>query len=218
MMLCVVACALLARQAGGVPRGGRETVSFNYAYRFKHGASYPQYRPSGTSTPNISTAPERLTSADDSGWELLDVPHDMLIGGVMAQKGDRLESACLPRGDGWYRKHFSLPTDWQGRRAVWLAFEGVWQRTTMFLNGRPLLVDRTSSFEPCTADNPGTAASCANGTAGFYTGHFEGDPVPCLACAVPVSFACRGANCVLTVCARANFLPACLGQATRASP
>ena len=57
---------------------------------------------------------------------------------------------------------------------VWLAFEGVWQRTTVFLNGQPLDVDRTSSFEPCTVDNPGTPPTCANGTAGFHSGHWEG--------------------------------------------
>ena len=29
--------------------------------------------------------------------------------------GDATEGARLPRGDGWYRKHFALPAEWRGR-------------------------------------------------------------------------------------------------------
>jgi hypothetical protein len=156
------------------PPVGREVVSFNYGFRFKYGPSYGEYKPSGSATPNISTAPERLPGTPDASWQLLDVPHDMLIGGVMSAKGDRLESACLPRGDGWYRKHFRLPPEWRGR-AVWLEFEGVWQRTTVFLNGLPLPVDRTPFFEVGTPLNPiDPEAWGGNGTGEFYTGHWEG--------------------------------------------
>ena len=175
-LLLLRCCLLLTRTAAAgavVHNGGRETVSFNYAYRFKHGLAYGQYKPKGSVTPNITIAPERLPTTDDSGWDVVDVPHDMLIGGVYAQKGDRLEAACLPRGDGWYRKHFRLPSDWQGK-AVWLAFEGVWQRTTVFLNGQLLNVDRAHSFEPDTPSNPGNPAWWGNGTAEFYEGHWQG--------------------------------------------
>ena len=159
--------------AAALPPLGREVVSFNYGYRFKYGQSYGEYKPSGSATPNVSTAPERLPTTHDASWQLLDVPHDMLIGGVMKAQGDRLESACLPRGDGWYRKHFRLPSDWKGR-AVWLAFEGVWQRTTVFLNGQPLNVDRTPFFDVGTRENPVDPAVWGNGTGAFYTGHWEG--------------------------------------------
>ena len=97
----------------------------------------------------------------------------MLIGGVVAPQGDRLESACLPRGDGWYRKHFTLPSDWEGK-AIWLAFEGVWQRTTVFLNGELLPVDRPATFAVDTPDNPGDPSVWANGTGTFFDGHWEG--------------------------------------------
>jgi beta-galactosidase/beta-glucuronidase len=152
----------------------REEISFNFGWRFKHGERYPTFKPSAFAPIANASSPEAASGFDDSGWQLIDVPHDMLIGGTYSSQGDGLEMAHLPRGDGWYRKHFKLPTDWQHERAIWLAFEGVWQRTTMFLNGAPLPVDRTSSFEPCTPDNPGTAVFCANGTEEFYTGHWEG--------------------------------------------
>lgn len=152
----------------------REQISFDYGWRFKHGERYPTFKPSASPPVANASSPEVASAFNDSDWELIDVPHDMLIGGTYSSQGDGLEMAHLPRGDGWYRKHFMLPSEWQDQRAVWLSFEGVWQRTSMFLNGLPLLVDRTSSFEPCTVDNPGTATFCANGTAGFYSGHFEG--------------------------------------------
>ena len=65
---------------------------------------------------------------------MVDAPHDFLIGGNYSSKGDETEGARLPRGDGWYRKHFALPSEWRGR-AVWLYFEGIWQHSLMWLNG-----------------------------------------------------------------------------------
>lgn len=133
--------------------------------------------PSGS----LDHAPEITPDFDDSSWTLIDLPHDMLIGGEYNQKGDRLNAACLPRGDGWYRKHFKLPLEWRdsagnstGGNAIWLAFEGVWQRSMVFLNGKPLNVDRTVSFEPGSTDNPEDPSWGPNGTAAFYGGHWNG--------------------------------------------
>ena len=53
-----------------------------------------------------ASAPEVAPSFDDAGWELIDVPHDMLIGGTFSSKGDGLEMAHLPRGDGWCKHGF----------------------------------------------------------------------------------------------------------------
>ena len=56
----------------------RTTVTFDYAWR--HKMSFTTYKPPST-PPNVSAAPERLPTFDDASWELVDVPHDMLIGG-----------------------------------------------------------------------------------------------------------------------------------------
>ena len=40
----------------------------------------------------------------------------------------------LPRGSGWYRKHFTLPADWEGK-SVWMYCEGAFHTTSVYLNG-----------------------------------------------------------------------------------
>ena len=48
---------------------------------------------------------------NDSSWEIVDLPHDRIIGGTYDQSA--LDShAYLPLNTTWYRKHFSLPTEW----------------------------------------------------------------------------------------------------------
>ena len=79
---------------------------------------------------------ESSSDFDDSKWAVVDAPHDMLI----VQKYDpsaEEKQAFLPRGEGWYRKHFKLPSDWQGS-SVFLYIEGSFHRTTAWLNGRQL--------------------------------------------------------------------------------
>ena len=77
--------------------------------------------------------PESTTAFDDSAWDLVDTPHDMLIN----QKFDGSNTkgmAYLPRNNGWYRKHFKLPVEWSGK-SVWMYCEGSFHATTAFLNG-----------------------------------------------------------------------------------
>ena len=42
-----------------------------------------------------------------------------------------------PRSVGWYRKHFSVPSDWKGS-TVWVYIEGVFHESTFYLNGKQL--------------------------------------------------------------------------------
>ena len=42
--------------------------------------------------------------------------------------------AYLPRNSGWYRKHFTMPSDW-AKKSVWLYIEGSFHATTSYLNG-----------------------------------------------------------------------------------
>ena len=84
----------------------REVISFDFAWRFHYGSRYPTYKPSAFAPAANASAPEVAPSFDDAGWELIDVPHDMLIGGTFSSKGDGLEMAHLPRGDGWCKHGF----------------------------------------------------------------------------------------------------------------
>lgn len=71
---------------------------------------------------------------DDSRWRKLSLPHDWSIEGQLSPD---LASCTgyLPGGIGWYRKHFSV-TDGAARHYIY--FEGVYNRSEVYLNGRLL--------------------------------------------------------------------------------
>jgi beta-galactosidase len=75
---------------------------------------------------------------DDSGWRPLDLPHDWSIEGPFSEDAPAAGTgAYLPTGIGWYRKHFVLAASATGKR-VSLEFDGVYQRSEIWINGRPL--------------------------------------------------------------------------------
>ena len=85
--------------------------------------------------PGPAVPAEATPGFDDSAWQLVDAPHDMLI----EQSYDPSQSekmGFLARNIGWYRKHFLLPADWEGTNSsVWLYFEGIFHVTTIWVNG-----------------------------------------------------------------------------------
>ena len=73
---------------------------------------------------------------DDSDWEIVDVPHDSVINGEYSESASNRQ-AFLPKNWTYYRKHFSLPTEWKGM-SIWVYFEGVFRATSVYLNGKML--------------------------------------------------------------------------------
>eukprot|EP00117_Sycon_ciliatum_P031891 scpid57417/ scgid24860/ Beta-galactosidase; Lactase len=74
-------------------------------------------------------------SYDDGQWQLVDVPHDAIIGGAYSQNATR-SHGYLPYNRTWYRKHFNVPAEWKSTNSsIWLYFEGVFHMTTVYLNG-----------------------------------------------------------------------------------
>ncbi len=75
-------------------------------------------------------------SFDDSKWKEISVPHDWSVKG---QLSPTLASASgyLPGGIGWYRKTIEIPDDKEGKR-VYLYFEGVYNRSEVYINGQLL--------------------------------------------------------------------------------
>jgi beta-galactosidase len=74
----------------------------------------------------------------DSAWRAFDLPHDWSIEGPYdehAATGG--PGGYLPTGIGWYRKTFTLPENARGRQ-VTLQFDGVYQHSTVWLNGHEL--------------------------------------------------------------------------------
>jgi beta-galactosidase len=72
---------------------------------------------------------------DDSGWRLVDVPHDWSIEGTIdATNTCGGAGGFLPTGVGWYRKHFTLPPELSGRR-IYVEFDGVMANSEVWING-----------------------------------------------------------------------------------
>ena len=78
------------------------------------------------------------TSFSDSAWRTVDLPHDWSIEGVPNEKNlTGAGGGFFPAGVGWYRKTFTAPADWKGKR-VSVEFEGVAANATVYLNGKKL--------------------------------------------------------------------------------
>jgi len=73
---------------------------------------------------------------NDSKWQSINVPHDWSVKG---QLSPTLASCTgwLPGGIGWYRKTLNIPSTKQGEK-VYLYFEGVYNRSEVFINGKSL--------------------------------------------------------------------------------
>ena len=61
---------------------------------------------------------------DDSSWSNVNLPHDFSITQHFTSSGEA-ESGFLPGGTGWYRKHFVLNQENQGKTFL-LNFDGVY--------------------------------------------------------------------------------------------
>lgn len=75
---------------------------------------------------------------NDSGWEVLDLPHDWSI-----DEPYHIDNPGGPGtkfmigGIGWYRKTFLVPDHWKGKR-VEITFDGVYRNSTVWINGNRL--------------------------------------------------------------------------------
>jgi beta-galactosidase len=116
-----VVAALIAAAAAG-QTSGRLDVDFDTGWRFHLG--------------DVQDA--QATAFDDNEWRSLDLPHDWSIEGTYdANAPTGGAGGYLPTGIGWYRKHFTLPLSMAGRR-VWAEFHGVYENSTVWLNGQRL--------------------------------------------------------------------------------
>ena len=77
-------------------------------------------------------------SFEDASWRRVDLPHDWSIEGRPAKDNPTGSAGGFyPAGTGWYRKTFSAPPEWRGKR-VSIEFDGVYRDATVYLNGRKL--------------------------------------------------------------------------------
>lgn len=75
-------------------------------------------------------------SYNDAKWQSVNVPHDWSVQGRLSPT---LASCTgyLPGGIGWYRKELNIPQSKKGEK-VYLYFEGVYNRSEVFINGHSL--------------------------------------------------------------------------------
>lgn len=73
-------------------------------------------------------------SFDDSGWQVLDLPHDWAIEGPFDEKISTRTGGLPVYGSGWYRKHFEIPARHVGKR-VKIVFDGAMSLAKVWVNG-----------------------------------------------------------------------------------
>jgi beta-galactosidase len=74
----------------------------------------------------------------DASWRTVNLPHDWSIEGAPAKDNPTGSGGgFFPAGTGWYRKTFTAPKEWNGKR-VSVEFGGVYKDATIFLNGKKL--------------------------------------------------------------------------------
>ena len=75
------------------------------------------------------------SSFDDSSWRSLDLPHDWGI--ELPYRADSPSGeggGYLDGGVGWYRKTFTAPAAWRGKR-IFIGFDGAYMDSQVWING-----------------------------------------------------------------------------------
>ena len=78
------------------------------------------------------------TTYNDSSWTSLNLPHDWSI--TLAYNQSSPSGAAggyLDGGVGWYRKTFTIPSEYSGKR-VFIDFDGVYMNSQVYINGTSL--------------------------------------------------------------------------------
>ena len=140
----------------------RQTLNFNPDWRFL------KADPAGAEAPGF----------DDSAWDAVSAPHTF-------NDTDTFDNWSLPghrgeqeqwSGRTWYRKTFTAPADWQGRK-VFVEFEAVRQVAEVYLNGVKLGTAK-GGFTPFGFDlTPHLRIDAPNVLALMADNRFQRDPL-----------------------------------------
>jgi beta-galactosidase len=128
LFLCLMTFPLVVLKAQESPRSRQ---SFDQDWKFM------KFFNASTDAETFDKEPEglQLPSLNDSDWRRLDLPHDWAIEGPFS---DTLENntGLLPwKGIGWYRKHFTLKPEDQGKN-IYIDFDGAMAYANVWLNGK----------------------------------------------------------------------------------
>jgi beta-galactosidase len=98
-----------------------------------------------------------MTNYDDSGWRLLNLPHDWAVELPFDSSGDEghgyksgITGSTTSNTIGWYRYTFTLPSTDAGK-TMWLEFDGIYRNALIWLNGHCIGRD-VSGYAPISFD------------------------------------------------------------------
>ncbi|OQB29648.1 MAG: Beta-galactosidase [Bacteroidetes bacterium ADurb.Bin174] len=116
--LFLAACTMVIHVTAQVSFGKPEKINKDWKFILSDSDNYQQVK------------------FDDKKWKTVQIPHDW---SVKEQLSTTLASCMgyLPGGVGWYRKSINIPASRQGEK-VYLYFEGVYNRSEVYFNGRLL--------------------------------------------------------------------------------
>ncbi len=119
-----------ADQAGSTgTAAARQVLSMDKGWRFSRGQI--EYDRGWHKSKKFSQGPCAV-DYNDSGWQLVDVPHDFVIEGTFDPSA-RVEGGFLKGDIGWYRKQFTIPEEDKDKR-IRIEFDGVFRNCKVFLN------------------------------------------------------------------------------------
>ena len=115
LLIAVHAAAQQTSVAGFFPleNSGRVVYQFNEGWRFLRG----------------DARGAESTKFDDSGWEIVNVPHTVRLEPSECSGNRNYQGIC------WYRKRFTMPQDMRDK-SVTLHFEGIMGKQEVYVNGR----------------------------------------------------------------------------------
>ncbi len=166
---CQSGCGGQYRDPWYVYRGSQVRIPEPHCVLGNTGQLYP-YTANWTSVsrkpgPDASTiTPQTQLEFDDSTWRVVDLPHDASIE-LPYTKSAAHGEGFIADAQTVYRKHFSLPTSFQGR-AIVLEVDGALMYSSWWLNGVQVVGLKTDGYLPLTLriDNvPGVQLEYGNG-------------------------------------------------------
>jgi beta-galactosidase len=132
--------SVLTNPAGAVIRGmiagpGSGPLPGAREYDFGPDWKFALVTAEGVTDPTGAYADAYQPGFDDSGWRVLDVPHDWSIElAPVSASYTASGNGFLPGGLGWYRKMFTLP-QWMAGQRISVEFDGVYMNSNVYLNG-----------------------------------------------------------------------------------
>ncbi|MEV1019489.1 sugar-binding domain-containing protein [Streptomyces sp. NPDC050264] len=108
---------------------GRRTVELTDGWRFA------LVDPGGIADPTGAYTDAERPGYDDTDWRTVAVPHDWSIEQTPTTEHNTTSgTGFLPGGLGWYRKKFTVPRGYAGKR-ISVEFDGVYMDADVYVNG-----------------------------------------------------------------------------------